>query len=146
MSAHRHETGPAPGFDLIERLSPFNELTGPIYLRRDGVHRVIGLRVLEKHCNLRSIMHGGMLATLSDIAIGHTLAHLSDPPRGRVTASLTVNFAGSAKVGDWLEAHVDVHKHGGRLSFASCNIHCGDQRIGYATAVFATASERRADT
>ena len=34
------------------------------------------------------------------------------------TASVTTDFAGGAKVGDWVEAHVDVHKVGGRLAFS----------------------------
>lgn len=146
MTAPHPDTGPAPGFAPREASSSFNELTGPFYLRLEGHKRVIGLRVLEKHCNRSGVMHGGMLATLADTALGHTLRFQSDPPRGMVTATLTVNFAGSAKVGDWLEARVDVQKHGGRLSFANCYIHCGDKRIGHACAVFAAAGERRADS
>ena len=146
MTAFHAHAGPAPGFAMRERQSPFNELTGPFYSRREGGQRVIGLRVLEKHCNRSGAMHGGMLATLADVAIGTNLALQSDPPRGMVTASLTVSFAGSARVGDWLEAHVDVQKHGSRLSFANCYIHCGDKRIAHANAVFAFAGERRADT
>ena len=146
MTASHSDAGPPSGFTPREGGNPFNELTGPFYWRREGVQRVIGLRVLEKHCNRNGVMHGGMLATLADTALGHTLRYQSDPPRGMVTATLTVNFAGSARVGDWLEARVDVQKHGSRLSFANCYIHCGEKRIGHASAVFATAGERRADT
>ena len=146
MTTPHIETGAPPGFTARAHPSPFNDLTGPIYSRREGRHRVIGLRVLEKHCNRSGIMHGGMVATLADIALGHNLSLQSDPPRGMVTANLSVNFAGSARVGDWLEAHVDVQKHGSRISFANCYIHCGDKRIAHASAVFAFAGERRADT
>jgi acyl-coenzyme A thioesterase 13 len=139
-------TGAPPGFKQRERLSPFNELSGPLYSRREGDKYVLGLRVLEKHCNRSGIMHGGMVATLADVALGSTLAFQSDPPRGMVTASLTVNFAGSARVGDWLEARVDVQKHGSRFSFANCYINCGEKRIAHASAMFAFAGERRADT
>lgn len=146
MTTHHIDLGPPPGFVARARPSPFNDLTGPMYSRRDGLKRIIGLRVLEKHCNRSGIMHGGMIATLADVALGHNLALQSDPPRGMVTANLSVNFAGSARVGDWLEVHVDVQKHGGRLAFANCYIHCGDKRIAHASAVFAFAGERRADT
>ncbi len=146
MTAHHTDAGPPPGFTARAHPSPFNDLTGPIYSCRDGRRRIIGLRVLEKHCNRSGIMHGGMIATLADVALGHNLALQSDPPRGMVTANLSINYADSARVGDWLEAHVDVHKHGGRLAFANCYIHCGDKRIAHASAVFAFAGERRADT
>ena len=146
MTAAHTPAGAPAGFKQRAQLSPFNELTGPLYSRREGEGYVIGLRVLEKHCNRRGIMHGGMLATLADVALGNNLAHQSSPPRGMVTASLTINFAGSAKVGDWLEAHVEVQKHGSRLSFANCYICCGEKRIAHASALFAFAGERRADT
>ena len=146
MTAHRTDTELPPGFTARAQPSPFNDLTGPIYSRREGRQRIIGLRVLEKHCNRSGNMHGGMIATLADVALGHNLAHQSDPPRGMVTVNLSINFADAARVGDWLEAYVDVHKHGGRLAFANCYIHCGDKRIAHASAVFAFAGERRADT
>ena len=90
------------------------------------------------------MVHGGLLATLADLALGYTIAYLSDPPRSAVTASLTIDFAGSAKVGDWLEVRTDVQKSGGRLTFANCYVHVGDLRIVRASAVFASAGERRA--
>jgi len=58
------------------------------------------------------------------------------------TASVTTDFAGSAKIGDWVEAHVDVHKLGGRLAFATCYLKVEDERIGHASAVFARTGDR----
>jgi acyl-coenzyme A thioesterase 13 len=58
------------------------------------------------------------------------------------TASVTTDFAGGAKVGDWVEAHVDVHKVGGRLAFANCYLVCNGERIVHASAVFARSGDR----
>jgi uncharacterized protein (TIGR00369 family) len=140
------ETDIPAGFKPIQRTSPFNTLVGPLYTKGEGAARTIGLRAAEKHCNSRGIVHGGLLATLADLALGYTIAFLSNPPKSAVTASLTIDYAGSAKVGDWLEVRTDVQKSGGRLTFANCYVHVGDTRIVRASAVFASAGERRAET
>ncbi len=133
----------APGFELLRRSSPFRALVGPLYTKGEGAERMIGLLAEEKHCNSRGIVHGGLLATLADLALGYTIAYLSDPPKSAVTASLTIDYVGSARVGDWLEVHTDVQKSGGRLTFANCYVHVGDARIVRASAVFASSGERR---
>ena len=133
------------GFEPLQRSSPFNTLVGPLYTKGEGAARTIGLRAAAKHCNSRGIVHGGLLATLADLALGYTIAYLSDPPRSGVTASLTIDYAGSARVGDWLEVRTDVQKSGGRLTFANCYVHVGETRIVRASAVFAGSGERRSD-
>jgi len=54
--------------------------------------------------------------TLCDIALGYRTTRSQTPSPMLTTASVTTDFAGGAKVGDWVEAHVDVHKVGGRLA------------------------------
>ena len=132
------------GFKPLQRQSPFNQLVGPIYSRGEGVDRVVGLLAENKHCNSRGSVHGGLLATLADLALGYTMAFLSEPPRSAVTASLTIDYVGSAKADDWLEVHTDVQKGSGRLMFANCYVHVGETRIVRASAVFAGSGERRA--
>jgi len=117
------------------------ELIGPLYCRGEGADLVVGLRVEAKHCNARGSIHGGILATVADVALGYTMAFASTPPVGLVTASLTLDFAGTARVGDWLETHVDVQKQGSRLSFANCYITVGSERIVRASAVFLVAGQ-----
>ena len=128
-------------FRPLFRTSPVLDLIGPLYCRGEGVDLVIGLRVEAKHCNARGTAHGGILATLADIALGYTMAFASKPPANLVTANLTLDFAGTAKVGDWLEARVDVQKQGSRLSFANCYIIVNEQRIVRASAVFLVAGQ-----
>ena len=126
------------------RNSPFLDLIGPLHFRGEGRNLVLGLRAQEKHCNSRGTVHGGILATLADVALGYTMAFLSDPPGRLVTANLSLDYAGTAKTGDWLEAHVDVQKQGSRLSFANCYIVVSGERIVRASAVFAVAGGKRA--
>ena len=129
-----------PGFRPLERRSPMIELIGPVYCRGSGRDFVLGLRAQEKHCNTRGSVHGGALATLADIALGYALSYSTEPPTPAVTANLTLDFAGSAKAGDWLEAHVDIQKLGKRLAFANCYISADGARIVRASAVFLVTS------
>ncbi|MBI3636855.1 MAG: PaaI family thioesterase [Candidatus Rokubacteria bacterium] len=126
-------------FQPLFRTSPVLELIGPLYSRGQGADLVIGLRLAEKHCNARGAVHGGILATLADVALGYTMAFASTPPAGLITANLSLDFAGTAKIGDWLQTRVDVQRQGSRLAFANCYISVGDERIVRASAVFLVA-------
>ncbi len=134
-----------PGFIPVARNSPFSELLGPIYSQGGGVELSLGMRAQPKHSNMRGIVHGGVLAALADMALGYTLAFSSDPPMGLVTASLTIDYAGSARVGDWMETRTDIQRRGRRAAFASCFIYVAGQRIVRASGVF-LATERRASS
>ncbi|MEA3193184.1 MAG: hypothetical protein QOD26_1517 [Betaproteobacteria bacterium] len=134
-------TNPPAGFSPLFRSSPVIDLIGPVYSKGEGADLVLGLRVEQKHCNMRGTLHGGILATLADVALGYAIAFSSQPPTGLVTANLTLDFAGTAKIGDWLEARVDVQKKGSRLAFANCYISAGEQRIVRASAVFVVTGE-----
>jgi len=124
------------GFEPLFRTSPFLDLAGPFYGKKSADGLVVGLRVAEKHCNTRGSAHGGLLSTLADVALGYNAAFGGDRPVAMVTASLSIDFAGQAKLGDWLEARVDVQKVGRSLAFANAYLHVGDNRIARASAVF----------
>jgi len=124
------------GFAPLFRTSPFLDVLGPFYHRRDGRALILGVRIAEKPCNARGTAHGWLLMTLADIALGYSLAYAEDPPASLTTANLSVDFAGSAKLGDWLEARTDIQKLGGRLAFANAYLSVGEERIVRASAVF----------
>ena len=127
------------GFQPLFRTSPVLELIGPLYGRGEGADLVVGLRVEEKHCNARGTIHGGILATLADVAIGYAIASSTDPRTAAITANLSLDYAGTAKIGDWVESRVDIHKRGTRLAFGNCYLCVGEERIARASAVFLIA-------
>lgn len=98
---------------------------------------VLAIRVDERHCNIHDIAHGGFLVTMLDTALGIVISSSREPPQPVVTVSLATNFLGSLELGDWVEAHVDVDRMGGRLVYASCRLVCSDRLIMTGTAVFA---------
>lgn len=126
------------GYVRLERPGTFLETVGPVYLRvREGDTPLIGLRVGKKHLNIRGIVHGGMLATLADSALGIALSGSRKPRIPMVTVNLSTDFVGSAREGDWIEARVAITRIGGRLAFANCFLHVDEAPILRASGVFA---------
>src|SRR5262249_20797204 len=68
------------GFKPLFRSSPVIDLIGPVYSKGEGGGLVLGMRAENKHCNMRGGMHGGILATLADVALGYTMAFSTTPP------------------------------------------------------------------
>jgi len=128
------------GFGPLFRTSPLLDALGPFYGKGAGTELTIGLRVAEKHTNSRGGVHGGVLATIGDVALGYTMASSPDRPRSALTASLTIDYVGSAKVGDWIEARVDKYKVGKTLAFANAYLTVDDTQVARVSAVFAVVS------
>ncbi len=129
------------GFTPLIPGGPWLAHAGPIYQRPapdGGV--IIGLRLGPQHTNMRGIAHGGMLVTLADSALGRNMHMSRTPSAPMVSVNLSTDFLGSAKVGDWLEAHVEVRKHGSRLSFAECQLRVGDRVIVRCSGVFSVVA------
>ena len=133
------------GFAPIFRTSPFLETIGPLYSTGSGALLVIGMRVQEKHTNARGTLHGGVLASIADVALGYGLATSTGTPTSMVTASLSVDFAGSAREGDWVETSLDIQKVGSRMAFANVYFSVGNERIARASGVFLVTSMEKVD-
>ena len=134
---------PPDGFVPVTRRSRFFDLIGPLWVRPavDGHPPVYGLRVRAHHTNSRGTAHGGLLMTMADVVLGYTAGLSREPPVLLTTASMTVDFAGSAAVGDWLEGRADVQRVGRTLAFVNGYLSVGDRRIIRASSVF-TVSPR----
>ncbi len=124
------------GFGPISRTSPFIDLIGPVYQKTDRTGLILAIVADDKHCNARGMVHGGMLGTLADIAMGYNTVLSTEPPRRLVTTSQTIDYVSKAEKGDWIEVHTDVQKVGRSVAFANCYFHIGSKRIARASAVF----------
>lgn len=140
----RMTAAPPDGFAPLFRTSPYLDAIGPLFHRGLGASLSIGFHVAAKHANARGLLHGGVIAGVADVALGYALATSSDPPGSFVTSSLTVDFVGSAALGEWVHTSVDIQKIGGRLAFANAYFHLGDQRIARASGVFAVIDAKAA--
>jgi uncharacterized protein (TIGR00369 family) len=124
------------GFEPLFRSSPYLDLLGPIYNKKTETGLLIGLRAEKKHCNARDLVHGGVLSSLADIALGYNAAFQGKEPVPMVTASLNIDYVGPVKLGDWIEISADVQKVGRSMAFANCYFFVDSARIARASAVF----------
>ena len=129
------------GFEPLFRSSPFLELLGPLYNKQTDKALVIGFFAAEKHCNARGVVHGGVLSSLADVALGYSAVLSQDDPKPLVTANLSVDYAGAAKQGDWIEIETDVQKVGRKMAFANGYFRVGSRRIARASAVFSVVND-----
>jgi uncharacterized protein (TIGR00369 family) len=133
------------GFKPLRRSSRFIELVGPVYAKGEGKELVLGMRITEKHANVRGFTHGGALMTLADIALGYSMSFSQDPPITLATASMTTDFADAAQIGDWVEARADIQRIGSTLAFANAYLTVEGRRIARASGVFAVLKGKHGD-
>ncbi|MEI7568801.1 MAG: PaaI family thioesterase [Alcaligenaceae bacterium] len=125
------------GFTPIFMVEPFTTLVGPIYSKPDGADMFrLGFRVVEAHLNIERVVHGGMLSTVADQAIGVNVAHANNQSNDVLTIHLSVDFISPAVLDDWVEASVTLSKISGRVRFGNCELRVGDRLVLKASAIF----------
>lgn len=135
-------SAPIPtGFVLVEQ-EPFIATVGSLYTRRnDAGLWDIGCHALPHHANRFGYVHGGMLATLVDYAVGFNVLGAHAQGIRLSTVSLNIDFISAGQIGEWLEARVQVDKAQGRLRFCSCTMHGDNDRLVLrASGVFSSTS------
>ena len=129
------DTIPA-GFAPHFRKSPFTDPWEPLYSKRtdNAVH--LGLRLARPHTNARGLIHGGLIASLADNAMGYSCAQATGWATSFVTISLAVDYVGSADIGQWLAVECEVIKTGSTICFAQALIKADDVVIARANGTF----------
>src|SRR5437879_6031093 len=105
------------GFEPHFRKSPVTEPWEPLYARFTDRAVQMGLRLARAHSNSRGLIHGGLIAALSDNAMGYSVAQTMgwDRNKSLLTISLAVDFIGSAQIGQWLSIEPEVIRTGGTI-------------------------------
>jgi len=124
------------GFERHFRQSPLTDPWEPLYSKRTEKAVIIGLRLARPHTNSRGLIHGGLIAALSDNAMGYSCAHVMGGASSLVTIGLALDFVGTAQVGQWLSVETDVIKTGSTICFAQCLIKADGLIIARANATF----------
>ena len=62
------------GFEPHFRKSPFTDPWEPLYSRKTDKAVIMGLRLATPHTNARGLIHGGLIASLADNAMGYSCA------------------------------------------------------------------------
>ena len=124
------------GFEPLFRKSPLTEPWEPLYSRNTDKAVIIGLRLARPHTNGRGLIHGGLITALADNAMGYSCALVTNWTTSFVTVSLSVDFVGSAEIGQWCAIESDVIKTGKTICFAQCLIKADDVVIARASGTF----------
>jgi acyl-coenzyme A thioesterase 13 len=99
----------------------------------------IGFTVGDPKANSRGLLHAAALVAIADVAIGHALAAMTDPPTPLVTVNLSCDFLGVARLGEWVDGQITVNKMGRRLASGTATF-TTDQVIAHATGLFLPVS------
>jgi uncharacterized protein (TIGR00369 family) len=130
------------GFEPHFRKSPFTDPWEPLYSRRTEKAVMIGLRLAEPHTNSRGLIHGGLIASLADNAMGYSCAQAMGWTSSLLTVSLAVDYIGTARIGQWLAVECDVIKTGSTICFAQSLIKADDMAIARANGTFRVLAKR----
>jgi acyl-coenzyme A thioesterase 13 len=129
------------GFERVQRIQPhtFAGLVGPFYAKHAGREVSVGLRIEERHLNNRGTSHGGLLATLADIALGYACAAAEGAGKNFVTIDLQIQYLASTRVGDWVQSEVKVLNAGTRTASAVGHLLANGEPVARISANFRMA-------
>ena len=124
------------GFERQSRRSPLTDPWEPIYSKQTPDAIILGLRLATPHTNARGFAHGGLIAAMTDKAMGHSCAHKMGGAHSLVTVSMSIDFISSAQIGQWFAVETDVIKTGSTLCFAQCLVTADGVAIARANGTF----------
>ncbi len=130
------------GFEQQSRRSPLTDPWEPIYWKQTPDAVILGLRLATPHTNARGFVHGGLIAALADKAMGHSCSHKMRNASSLVTVSMSIDFIGSAQIGQWLTVETDVIKTGSTICFTQCFVKADDVVIARANATFRVVKKK----
>jgi acyl-coenzyme A thioesterase PaaI-like protein len=107
----------------------FNSLLGPISYRVEGEVARVRLTPEHRHSNVRNAVHGGVTLAFIDVALFAAARGFGLVTAGTaVTLGLDTQFIGEGRIGEPLEAEVELLRETGRLLFLRGLVVQGDDR------------------
>ena len=134
------------GYEVVKRTqgASFAGLVGPFYAKREGREISLGLRLEPRHLNSRGSCHGGLLATLADVALGYACVAAGEDGQSRnfVTIDLSIEYLASTQAGDWLYSEVRVLNADSRTAAAAGQLLVDGRPVARISANFRIARTR----
>src|SRR3981081_3264933 len=131
------------GFERPPRPSPLPARGEPIYSKQTPDAIILGLRLAKPHTNARGFAHGGLIAALTDKAMGHSCGPKIRGSYSLFTVSMSIDFISSAQIGQWLTVETDVIKTGSTLCFAQCLVTADGVAIARANGTFRVVKKKQ---
>ncbi len=126
----------AHGWERVERHN-FGELVGPIWRRGDAL---FGILAAEKHLNHIGRVHGGMLMSFADQAMGMT-GRRATGDKPHATIELSMQFIGAVEIGDFVEVHCEVVRKTRSILFIESKLKVGARVVASATGIWKILGE-----
>ncbi len=103
----------------------------------------VEMQATEDMANHSGFVHGGMISTLADSAMGRSLRTLKPGVVRAMSFDLKLNFISAAKIGETLRATGRVVHAGRRTMVTECRVEGGDKRlVATASGTFAVTREK----
>ncbi|MCH2557617.1 MAG: PaaI family thioesterase [Alcanivorax sp.] len=108
----------------------FPALVGFEFLEWREGRAVLGLQVTDRHLNLAGLIHGGVLATLLDVAgaCAGTFCPYPDRVRKAITLSMTTTFTGQSGKG-YIRAIGTKRAGGSRIFNSTVDVYDAEERL-----------------
>jgi uncharacterized protein (TIGR00369 family) len=113
----------------------FMELVGPIWRRREGEVMAFALPLGPRHRNRNGVVHGGVIMTVADRAMGGT-ARGDDAANRYATVQLDVHFTDAVPVGGLIEARCRILRRTRSLLFLEGALTVGERRVATAKGIW----------
>jgi acyl-coenzyme A thioesterase 13 len=134
------------GFVAANFSPGFLDRSGPYFLKQTGTGTIVGCRICDHHINYVDVAHGGVLATLADVALSYQVYASEAGGLPVSTVSMVTNFLSGARLGDWIEASGAIDRIGRNLAYTSGSIRCGERTLLTMSAVYNLIRRNRVDS
>lgn len=130
------------GFQPHTRYSPLTRPWEPIFARTTDAAVILAVRLAEPHSNSRGFAHGGLIAALADNAMGLSCGLHFPGPNALVTINLSVDYLGTARLGQWLAFETVFVKATASMAFASLIVTADGQPCAKASSTFRNTAKK----
>jgi len=129
--------------EVTKASSPAWEWLGLALVETGDGTATVEMTPTEDMANHSGFVHGGMISTLADSAMGRSLRTVKPGVVRAMSFDLKLNFISAAKIGEVLRAKGSVIHAGRRTMVAECRIEGPDGKlVATATATFAVTREK----
>ncbi|MGD9507295.1 MAG: PaaI family thioesterase [Geminicoccaceae bacterium] len=122
----------------MESHEGFIALIGGLWSRDRGGHKEYGFLARSDHRNRNGAVHGGMLMTFADRALGMTARSASGASRSS-TVSLTVQFMKPMQIGEFAAMRPGIQRLTRSMAFMAGEVLCHGETIASAQGVWRLA-------
>jgi uncharacterized protein (TIGR00369 family) len=126
---------PPADFTAVDLVDPFEIHVGPAYQQGQPGERRFAFRVDHRHVNRRNVVHGGMLLTFADLALGAAAWDFTDRAPC-VTLGMQTQFLKSAQIGDVIEVKPELMRRTRALLFIRGDFNVAGEAVFMASSVW----------